>query len=159
MIHLPRTGNGEPAVVVVIPAVSIQTQPRVFRSEQGSPAQPAPDSSREAKADIGREIAGTYRLIESKTAARTGNGTYVSWRDRNWTVLQFTVDAPDSRPHVLLARFRTRWLRDPVRLDVIRASILACAVAADLALDPAAVAAGLRHLSTSINDQRRTWRP
>ncbi len=153
MINIPWTRNRGPRVVVVAPAVSIRTPPRVFASERGAPAQPLVGSSPDAKAGSSQEIARTYRVIESRTAAVTGNGTYKSWRDRRWAVLQFTVEVPDTRPQVLLARVQTASLRF-ADLQPTHSSIMECARAAGLALDADHVAAGLHHLSMSITDRR-----
>jgi hypothetical protein len=106
--------RGTQYVVIVLPALSVHDRPEVYRVSKDGRLQSA-DRDREAS----REIAKTYKLIESRSN-RKGQSLPIGqgkekpaqwWSNWSWIVVQLNVKQVDARDKVLLLRFR------PAELD------------------------------------------
>lgn len=126
------------SVIAVIPASAVHEQAHVYRSRRGEPAVFADPKDARLQKAAASGVAETYALIESRRADG-GVGADRWWIGRTWVVVQWTMDVPDARGRVLLARFRKGWLREPLETSGLIQAIVGCAQAARLPLDQADV--------------------
>jgi hypothetical protein len=137
------------AVVVVVPASSVASSSRAFTSSPGRPPYAVEGSARVRFTDR------IYQTIESGTSTKTGDGTYTSWRDRRYVVIQFTVSSADGgRSQVLLACVPASSFRNSP-IHSIQEPIVACAGAAGLPLETEMVERALIGINTWLSPRRQ----